>query len=120
MPGMPGFHHLWIVEAELEVQNPAGDDPRCERLFEALSTFAGEETSPYPTQAVLEDDGWVEVTFPVFAPTRFAAIASGAALLAQACAGSGVDVGVSRLTAGESSEELLRYRDRTRGLEATR
>ena len=117
---MPGFHHLWIVEAELEVRNPAGDDPRCERLFEALDKFAGEETSPYPTQAAREDDGWVEVTFPVWAATRLAAIASGAALLAETCAGSGVEVGVARLTAGESSEELLRYRDRTRNIEASR
>ena len=117
---MPGFHHLWIVEAELEVRNPADADPRHERLFTALERFAGEDSSPYPTQAAREDDGWVEVTFPVWAPTRWAAIASGAALLAESCAGSGVDVGVTRLTAGESSEELLRYRDRTRDLEASR
>jgi hypothetical protein len=117
---MPGFHHLWIVEAELEVRNPTGDDPRCERLFEALSKYAGEETSPYPTQAARDDDGWVEVTFPVWAPTRWAAIASGAAVLAESCSGSGLDVGVTRLTAGESSEELTRYRERTRELEATR
>jgi len=117
---MPGFHHLWIVEAELEVRNPEGQDPRCERLFAGLAKFAGEETSPYPTQAAREDDGWVEVTFPVWAPTRWAAIASGAAVLAEACADSGMDVGVARVTAGESSEELLQYRDRTRGLEATR
>ena len=117
---MPDFHHLWIVEAELEVRNPAGEDPRCERLFDALAKYAGEDTSPYPTQAAREDDGWAEVTFPVWASTRWAAIAAGAALLAETCAGSGVDVGVTRLTAGESSEELLRYRDRTRDLEASR
>ena len=117
---MPGFHHLWIVEAELEVRNPTGDDPRSARLLEALEKYAREETAPYPTQAAREDDGWLEVTFPVWAPTRWAAIASGASLLAETCAGSGLDVGVARLTAGESSEELLRYRDRTRDLEAGR
>ena len=117
---MPRFHQLWIVEAEVEVRNPAGDDPRCERLFAALTQYASEETSPYPTQAARSDDGWVEVTFPVWAPTRWAAIAAGAALLAEACAGSGVEAGVTRVAAGESSDELLRYRDRTRGLEAGR
>lgn len=115
---MPRFHQLWIVEAELEVRNPAGEDPRCERLFEALAQYGSEETSPYPTQAARSDDGWVEVTFPVWAPTRWAAIAAGSALLAEACAASKVDAGTTRLTAGESSEELLRYRVGTRDLEA--
>ncbi len=117
---MPRFHQLWIVEAELEVLNPAGDEPRCERLFDALARYASEDTSPYPTQAARADDGWVEVTFPVWAPTRWAAIAAGSALLAEACAGSGVQAGVARIAAGESSDELLRYRDRTRDLEASR
>ena len=116
---MPRFHHLWIVEAELEIRNPAGGDPRCERMFEELAKYASEETSPYPTQAARSDDGWVELTFPVWAPTRFAAIAAGAALLAEVCAGSAVDAGVARIAAGESSDELLRYRDRVSTLEAS-
>ena len=116
---MPRFHHLWIVEAELEIRNPAANDPRCERMFEALAKYASEETSPYPTQAARSDDGWVELTFPVWAPTRFAAIAAGAALLAEVCAGSAVDAGVARIAAGESSDELLRYRDHVSALEAS-
>ena len=116
---MPRFHTLWIVEAELEIRNPASDDPRCERMFHALAKYASEETSPYPTQAARSDDGWVELTFPVWAPTRFAAIAAGAALLGEVCAGSAVDAGVARIAAGESSDELLRYRDRINALQAT-
>ena len=116
---MPRFHQLWIVEAEVEVKNPADDEPRCQRLFAALAQYASEETSPYPTQAARADDGWVEVTFPVWAPTRFAAIAAGSALLAEVCAGSAVDAGVARIAAGESSDELLRYRDRVNALEAS-
>ncbi len=116
---MPRFHQLWIVEAEVEVRNPAGDAPRCQRLFDALAEYASEETSPYPTQAARADDGWVEVTFPVWAPTRWAAIAAGSALLAEACAASGVDPGVTRLAAGESSEELLRYRSRVHAMESS-
>jgi hypothetical protein len=115
---MPRFHHLWIVEAELEVLNPAGDDPRCKRLFDALAKYASEDTSPYPTQAARTDDGWVEVTFPVWAPTRWAAIAAGAALLAEACAASEVHAGVTRLAAGESSDELQRYRGRVHAMES--
>ncbi len=114
---MPRFHQLWIVEAEVEVRNPADDEPRCQRLFDALAQYASEETSPYPTQAARTDDGWVEVTFPVWAPTRWAAIAAGSALLAEACAASDVDPGVTRLAAGESSEELLRYRGRVHAME---
>ncbi len=116
---MPRFHQLWIVEAEVEVRNPAGDEPRCERLFDALAKYASEDTSPYPSQAARTDDGWLEVTFPVWAPTRWAAIAAGSALLAEACAASDVEPGVTRLAAGESSEELLRYRNRVHAMESS-
>ena len=116
---MSRFHHLWIVEAELEVGNPEPDRERCsDRLFAALERHASDETSPYPTQAARSDDGWVELTFPVWAATRLAAIAAGATVLAEACARAGVEIGTVRLAAGESSEELTSYRDRTRDLEA--
>ncbi len=116
---MPRFHHLWIVEAELEVGNPEPDrEPCADRLFTALERHASDETSPYPTQAARRDDGWVELTFPVWAATRLAAIAAGATVLAEACARAGVEVGTVRLAAGESSDELKSYRDRTRDLEA--
>jgi hypothetical protein len=118
---MSRFHHLWIVEAELEIRNPAPDaDSRCERIFQALERFASEDTEPYPAQAATNDDGWAELTFPVFAPTRFAAVAAGATLLAEACAEADAEVGVVRLTAGEGSAELLRYRERTQAMEAER
>ena len=118
---MARFTHLWIVEAELEIRNPAAEaQSRCERIFAALERFASDDTDPYPAQAATADDGWVELTFPVFAPTRFAAVAAGTTLLAQACAEADADVGVVRLTAGEGSEELVRYRDRTKTMEAAR
>ena len=121
MRAMARFHHLWIVEAELEIRNPAAEaDTRCERIFAALERFASDDTDPYPGQAASSDDGWVELTFPVFAPTRFAALAAASTVLAQACAEAEADVGAIRLTAGEGSEELLRYRERTRVLEADR
>ena len=116
---MPRFHHLWIVEAEVEVKNPTGDDPRSDRIFDALARYASEETSPYPTQAARRDDGWVEVTFPVWAPTQWAAIAAGSALLAEACASCELEPGVARLAAAESSEELSRYRGRVHAMEST-
>ena len=117
---MSRFHHLWIVEAELEIRNPAAEaETRCERLFRALERYASEDTAPYPAQAAAHDDGWVDMTFPVWAPSRWAAVAAGATILAEACATADVDAGVVRLTAGESSEELLKYRERTRTLEAS-
>ena len=116
---MPRFHHLWIVEAEVEVRNPTGDDPRCVKLFDALAQYASEDTSPYPTQAARTDDGWLEVSFPVWAPTQWAALAAGAALLAEAFSASSIEPGVTRLAAGESSEELGRYRDRVHAMEAS-
>src|SRR5215212_272790 len=74
---MSRFHHLWVVDAEIEIRNPApGEDVSCgERIFEALSRYASDESDPYPAQVVREDDRWAELTFPVWAPTRFAAAA---------------------------------------------
>ena len=120
MRAMARFHHLWIVEAELEIRNPVADTSRCERIFAALEKYASDDTDPYPAQAASTDDGWVELTFPVFAPTRFAALAAASAVLAEACRDADADVGVVRLTAGEGSDELVRYRDRTQAMEAER
>jgi hypothetical protein len=118
---MARFHHLWIVEAELEIRNPAAEaETRCERVFRALERYASDETEPYPTQVARTDDGWLELTFPTWAPSRWAAIAAGATVLAEACAEADVDVGVVRLAAGESSDELLRYRDRVHAMEEAR
>jgi hypothetical protein len=118
---MADFHHLWIVEAELEIRNPASEaDPRCERLFAALERYASDDTSPYPAQAATNDDGWAELSFPVWAPTQWAAIAAGSAVLAEACATAGCDTGVVRVTAAESSEEIDRYRDRVQAMEEAR
>jgi hypothetical protein len=115
---MPRFHQLWIVEAELEIRNPSGDhESRCERMFAALERYASEETSPYPSQIASTDDGWLELTFPVWAATQWAAIAAGAAVLSEACARADVESGIVRMAAGESSEELLRYRHRVREME---
>ena len=117
---MPRFHHLWIVEAELDVRNPEpGSDARGERIFDALMQYASDETEPYPVQCRRTDDDWLEVQFPVFAATRFAAIASGAALLAEVCAQTDVEVGVLRLTAGESTNEIEDYRERFTAMEAS-
>jgi hypothetical protein len=117
---MPRFHHLWIVEAELEIRNPASDhQSRCDRLYDALERYATEETSPYPSQIASTDDGWLEVTFPVWAATQWAAVAAGATVLAEACARSDIDAGVVRMAAGESSEQLLKYRDRVRAMETS-
>jgi hypothetical protein len=117
---MADFHHLWIVEAELEIRNPAADaESRCERLFRALERYGSEDTSPYPAQTATNDDGWVETTFPIWAPTRWAAVAAGATVLAEASAEADCDVGVVRIAAGESSEQLSRYRDRVKTFETT-
>ena len=117
---MPRYHHLWIVEAELEVRNPApGGDARGERIFEALLHYASDDTEPYPIRSQRTDDGWVEITFPVFAATRFSAMAAGSALLAEACAPAGADIGVVRLTAGESTNEIEGYRERFQQMEAS-
>jgi hypothetical protein len=118
---MADFHHLWIVEAELEIRNPAAEaESRCARLFDALERYASEDTSPYPAQAATNDDGWVEMSFPVWAPNQWAAIAAGSAVLAEACAKADCDTGVARLTAAESSEEIDRYRDRVQAMEEAR
>ena len=118
---MARFHHLWIVEAELEIHNPAGEDQtRCARIFAALERYASDDTDPYPAQAASSDDGWAELTFPVFAPTKFAARAAASAILAEACREADADVGVVRLTAGEGSDDLLRYRGRSQAMEAER
>ncbi|HEV2999940.1 MAG TPA: hypothetical protein VGW75_04290 [Solirubrobacteraceae bacterium] len=115
---MPRYHHLWIVEAELEIRNPApGGDARGERIFDALMRYATDDTEPYPVRSQRTDDGWLEITFPVFAATRFSAMAAGSALLAEACTHAGADVGVVRLTAGESSAEIERYRQRFHAME---
>jgi hypothetical protein len=120
MRRMTRFHHLWIVEAELEIRNPTSSeaDTRCERLFRALERYASEDTEPYPAQVAAGDDGWLEVTFPTWAPTRLAALAAGATVLAEACATADIEPGVVRLAAGESSEELTRYDERVKSMDA--
>jgi hypothetical protein len=127
---MPRFHHLWIVDAELEIRNPAPydrpadapldhEDRSCGgRIYDELSRYAAEESSPYPAQVVSDDDRWLEVTFPVWAATRFAALAAGATVLAEACGRAGADTGVLRLAVGESAEELHEYRGRVHQMEA--
>src|SRR3712207_5695955 len=116
---MPRFHHLWIVEAELEVTNPTTDgEARGDRIYEALERYASDETEPYPLQCRRTDDGWLELTFPVFAATRFAALAAGSALLAEARADAGADIGVVRITAGESTNEIEGYRSRFQEMES--
>ena len=118
---MPRFHHLWVVSAELEIRNPAAESAaRCDSVFDALADYGSDETDPYPTQVATRDDGWLEVSFPVWAPSRFAAVGAGATMLAEVCAGCGVDVGVVRLAAGESSDEIQGYRDRVHAMEADR
>ncbi len=117
---MTDFHHLWIVEAELEVCNPApGDEARGDRIFEALERYGSDDTEPYPVQCRRSDDGWLEITFPVWAATRFAALAAGSALLSEACARAAADVGVLRLTVGESATEIEGYRERFQQMEAS-
>ena len=114
------FHHLWIVEAELEVRNPAPEgDPQGERIFAALAQYASDDTEPYPTTCRRSDDGWLEIGFPVWAASRWAAIAAGAAVLSEACARSATDIGVVRLSAGESTTEIEAYRERFQAMEAS-
>jgi hypothetical protein len=118
---MADFHHLWIVEGELEIRNPASEaTTRCERLFAALERYGSDDTSPYPAQAASKDDGWVEVTFPIWAPTPLSAVAAGSAVLAEACATADIDLGVVRLSAAESSDELERYHGRVQAMEEAR
>lgn len=117
---MSRFHHLWVVLADLEIRNPEPErTTRCERVSAALDRFASEETEPYPTQVSAGDDGWLEVRFPVWAPTRWAAVAAGATILSEVCAQADVDAGVVRMAAGESSDELEGYRTRVHGMEGT-
>ncbi len=117
---VPRFHHLWIVEAELEVCNPApAGDARGDRIFDALMRYASDDTDPYPMQCRRTDDGWLEITFPVWAATRFAALAAGSALLSEACAHAGADIGVVRLAAGESTQEIEAYRERFQQMESS-
>jgi hypothetical protein len=86
-------------------------------VYDALARYATEETTPYPSQIASTDDGWLELTFPVWAATQWAAVAAGATVLAEACARADVEPGIVRLAAGESSEELLKYRGRVREME---
>jgi hypothetical protein len=117
---VPRFHHLWIVEAELDVRNPdPSGPPRGERIFEALLRYASDDTEPYPVQCRRTEDDWLEITFPVFAATRFSALAAGAALLSEACAHADAETGVVRLTVGESGHEIGDYRERVHRMEAS-
>jgi hypothetical protein len=117
---VPRFHHLWIVEAELEIRNPSADAVATgDRVYAALERYATEDTAPYPTQCRRTDDGWLELAFPVWAPNRWAAVAAGATVLAEACAHAEVDVGTVRMAAGESFDELRDYRSRIHQMEAT-
>jgi hypothetical protein len=111
---MTRFHHTWIVEAELEVANP---EHRGQRIFDALAEYGCEETEPYPALTTREDDRWLDVAFPVWAPTQWAAIAAGAAMLSEACARAGAEVGVVRVAAAESSRGHEAYRERVRDME---
>lgn len=117
---MPRFHHLWIVEAELEVRNPdPAGSARGDAIFEALLRYASDDTEPYPVKCGRTDDGWLEVTFPVFAANPFAALAAGSALLAEACAQAAAEVGVARLNVGESGHEIEGYRARFQQMESS-
>jgi hypothetical protein len=113
---MTRFHHTWIVEVELEVTNP---HDRARRIFDALAAYGCDDTDPYPAQVTREDDRWLEVSFPVWAPTQWAAIAAGAATLSDACARARADVGVVRIGAAESSRGHEAYRGRLREMEST-
>jgi hypothetical protein len=111
---MSRFHHTWIVEVELEVTNP---EHRAQRIFDALAEYGCEDTEPYPLQTTREDDRWLEVSFPVWAPTQWSAIAAGSAMLADACARAGAEVGVVRVGAAESARAHETYRERVRDME---
>jgi hypothetical protein len=114
MVGMTRFHHTWIVDVELEVTNP---EDRAQRIFDALASYGCEETEPYPSLVTREDDRWLEVSFPVWAPSQWAAIAAGAAMLSEACARAGAEAGVVRVGAAESSRGHEAYRGRVRDME---
>ena len=117
---MPRFHHLWIVEAELEVRNPHPDGTaRGDLIFEALVRYASDDTEPYPDQCARNDDGWLEVIFPVFAANPFAALASGSALLSEAVARADASIGIVRLNVGESAHEIEGYRERFQKMESS-
>jgi hypothetical protein len=111
---MPHFHHLWVIDAEFEIANPAPEASasRGDRIVDALSRYAHEDSSPYPASVIRADDCWVEVTFPIWAPSRFAALSAGASVLAEVCASAGAQTSVVRLAAGESADELHGYRRR--------
>lgn len=115
---MARFHHLWVVQAEMEIRNPEPErESRCERVYAALARFASDETEPYPTQVGTTDDGWLQIDFPVWAPTRWAAVAAGATILSEVCAVADVNAGVVRMGAGESADELKSYRTRVHDME---
>jgi|SRR3954447_24801123 hypothetical protein len=116
---MSHFHHLWVLDAELEIANPApGATQSCgARVVDALARYAHEDSEPYPASVIREDDCWLEVTFPVWAPSRFAALSAGASVLAEVCAAAGAQAGVVRLAVGESAEQLHRYRHRMHDME---
>lgn len=108
------FHHAWIVEVELELK---GDGDCSERIFGALAAHGCDDTDPYPAQVTREDGAWLDVSFPIWAPTQWAAIAAGAATLADACTRAEAEVGVVRIGAAESSRGLESYRDRVRDMD---
>src|SRR4051812_1679593 len=116
---MPDFHHLWVVDAELEITNPDPDgaDPCAQRIFNALTRYASDDVAPYPASVVRADDCWLEVSFPVWAATRFAAVAAGATVLAEACGRADAETSIVRLAVGESAEQLHGYRARMRDME---
>ena len=114
---MPRFHHLWIVEAEVGIANPAPDGSRAESVYDALARYASDDTDPYPASATRRDDGWLEILFPIWAPTPWAAIGAGAVVLSEACARAQAEIGVVRMAAAESSDELKGYRDRVQQME---
>jgi hypothetical protein len=113
---MTRFHHTWIVDVELEVTNP---EHRAQRIFDVLAEYGCEDTEPYPSQVTREDDRWLEVSFPVWASSQWAAIAAGSAMLADACARAGAEVGVVKVGAAESSRQHEVYRDRVREMETS-
>src|SRR3954452_16697543 len=114
---MSRFHQLWIVDAELEIRNPAPDaDNSCgARIFEALEAYASDESAPYPAQGGGQGATWGgggALTLPVCAPGRFAALAAGATVLAEVCGRAETETAVVRLAVGESAAELHGYRSR--------
>ena len=116
---MSHFHHLWVIDAELEIANPAPGAPAScgDRIVDALSRYAHEDSEPYPASVIRTDDCWVEVTFPVWAPSSFAALSAGASVLAEVCATADAKTSIVRLAVAESAEELHRYRHRMREME---